>query len=80
MAVTVAMRALAIGISCVNLQHRNNVRVEGAGSATLIFSHGFGCDQTMWGYLYRHFVTQFRVVMYDLVGSGRSDLTAYDAD
>lgn len=63
----------------MNLRHRNNLRVEGSGPATLIFSHGFGCDQTMWAYLYPHFSSRFRVVMYDLVGAGRSDLGAYDA-
>jgi len=62
----------------MGLEHRNNVKVEGSGPATLIFSHGFGCDQTMWGYLYRHFTSRFRVVMYDLVGAGQSDLSAYD--
>lgn len=31
----------------MDLEHRNNVKVMGSGPATLIFSHGFGCDQTM---------------------------------
>jgi len=62
----------------MSLRHRNNVKVEGNGPATLILSHGFGCDQTMWSYLYRHFTDRFRVVMYDLVGAGQSDLDAYD--
>lgn len=60
------------------LQLRNNVNVMGNGSATLIFSHGFGCDQTMWRYLTGLFVNHFRVVVYDLVGAGRSDIGAYD--
>lgn len=63
----------------MSLRQRNNVKVEGNGPATLILSHGFGCDQTMWNYLYRHFTDRFRVVMYDLVGAGQSDLDAYDA-
>ena len=62
------------------LQHRNNVKVLGEGPATLIFSHGFGCDQTMWRYLMDHFTGRFRVVLYDLVGAGQSDLSAYDPD
>ena len=62
----------------MDVQHRNNVRQLGDGPATLIFSHGFGCDQTMWNYLYPHFSERFRVVLYDLVGAGRSDLGAYD--
>lgn len=64
----------------MDLQHRNNIRVEGDGPSTLVFSHGFGCDQTMWNYLYRHFTARFRVVMYDLVGAGQSDLGAYDRE
>jgi sigma-B regulation protein RsbQ len=62
----------------MGLKHRNNVNVMGDGPATLIFSHGFGCDQTMWRYLTGLFVNHFRVVVYDLVGAGRSDIGAYD--
>lgn len=62
----------------MDLQRRNNVSVMGNGPATLIFSHGFGCDQTMWGYLFPDFIDRFRVVLYDLVGAGQSDLDAYD--
>jgi len=64
----------------LDLQQRNNVNVLGQGPSTLIFSHGFGCDQSMWGYLYGHFTSRFRVVIYDLVGAGKSDLGAYDRD
>ncbi|WP_159812322.1 alpha/beta fold hydrolase [Pseudomonas sp. 18058] len=62
----------------MSVLHRNNVNVVGDGSATLIFSHGFGCDQTMWCYLVEHFTSRFRVVLYDLVGAGQSDLEAYE--
>jgi sigma-B regulation protein RsbQ len=64
----------------MDLQQRNNVRVLGNGPSTLVFSHGFGCDQTMWGYLAPHFTDRFRIVLYDLVGAGQSDLAAYDKD
>ncbi|MDD1963833.1 alpha/beta hydrolase [Pseudomonas putida] len=64
----------------MSVELRNNVTVVGDGPATLIFSHGFGCDQTMWSYLYQHFTSRFRVVMYDLVGAGQSDLTAYSRE
>ena len=62
----------------MSLQVRNNVHVSGQGGATMLFSHGFGCDQTMWRYLAPAFEDRFRVITYDLVGSGRSDLAAYD--
>lgn len=64
----------------MNLQQRNNVKILGDGRATLIFSHGFGCDQTMWRYLTDHFTGQFRVVLYDLVGAGLSDQKAYQPE
>ena len=57
---------------------RNNVRVAGSGDATMVFAHGFGCDQTMWRFLTPAFGERFRTVSFDLVGSGGSDLDAYD--
>ncbi|MDO9345807.1 MAG: alpha/beta hydrolase [Pseudomonas sp.] len=62
----------------MDLLHRNNVSVLGNGTSTLVFSHGFGCNQAMWNYLAPHFLERFRVVMYDLVGAGLSDLGAFD--
>jgi sigma-B regulation protein RsbQ len=62
----------------MSVQYRNNVHLSGFGPATMIFSHGFGCDQTMWRFLAPVFEERFRVIRYDLVGSGGSDLTAYD--
>lgn len=56
---------------------RNNVRISGDGSATMVFAHGFGCDQTMWRYLIPTYQERFRTICFDLVGSGGSDLTAY---
>ncbi|EUB87749.1 alpha/beta fold hydrolase [Pseudomonas sp. GM30] len=63
----------------MSVRSRNNVSVVGDGITTLIFSHGFGCDQTMWSYLVDHFTSRFKVVLYDLVGAGQSDLSEYDA-
>ena len=62
----------------MSLQQRNNVHVQGAGSSTMIFSHGFGCDQNMWRFMAPIFAQRYRVVTFDLVGSGNSDLSAYD--
>lgn len=44
----------------------------------MVFGHGFGCDQTMWRCIVPAFVERFRIVTYDLVGMGASDLSAYD--
>ncbi|MGH8853276.1 MAG: alpha/beta fold hydrolase [Telluria sp.] len=61
------------------VQVRNNVHVSGTdGGATMVFSHGFGCDQAMWRFMAPAFEDRFRVITYDLVGSGRSQLSAYD--
>jgi sigma-B regulation protein RsbQ len=62
----------------MDLQRRNNVKVAGSGPATLVFSHGFGCDQNMWRFLQPAYANRYRTVLYDLVGSGGSDLSAYD--
>ncbi|MBM7648192.1 sigma-B regulation protein RsbQ [Bacillus ectoiniformans] len=59
---------------------RNNVRVIGEGERTIIFAHGFGCDQNMWRFIVPHFVEEFRVVLFDHVGSGKSDLSAYNQE
>jgi len=57
---------------------RNNVHVAGSGETTLVFVHGFGCDQNMWRLLAPSFSSRFTTVMLDLVGSGQSDMSAYD--
>ncbi|QWT21265.1 alpha/beta hydrolase [Bacillus sp. NP157] len=64
----------------MRVQERNNVRQFGDGPATLVFAHGFGCDQNMWRLVASAFSDRFRVVLFDLVGSGGSDLSAYDRD
>jgi sigma-B regulation protein RsbQ len=58
---------------------RNCVRVSGAdGGRPIVFVHGFGCDQEMWRFVVPDFEVDHRVVLFDHVGSGRSDLSAYD--
>jgi sigma-B regulation protein RsbQ len=64
----------------MSVRRRHNVNVSGTGPATMVFAHGFGCDQTMWRYLAPAFAKRYRTVLYDLVGSGGSDLAAYDRD
>lgn len=62
----------------MSIQRRHNVHVHGSGPATLFFAHGFGCDQNMWRLLAPTYAERYRVVLFDLVGSGQSDLAAYD--
>ena len=59
---------------------RNNVRVTGRGKHTLMLAHGFGCDQNMWRFVAPAFEERFRVVLFDYVGSGKSDASAYRED
>src|SRR3982750_4531004 len=57
---------------------RNNVHVTGTGQPPLLFAHGFGCDQNMWRFVTPAFGGSHRVVLFDHVGAGGSDLSAYD--
>lgn len=58
---------------------RNNVHVLGDGGPVLLYAHGFGCDQTMWNRVIPAFVGTHRQVLFDYVGSGKSDFAAFDA-
>ena len=62
----------------MSISHRNNVKIAGEGPETIVFAHGFGCDQSMWRYVAPEFEGQFRTVLFDTVGAGASDLSAYD--
>jgi sigma-B regulation protein RsbQ len=57
---------------------RNNVHVRGSGDRAMIFAHGFGCDQNMWRFVAPAFEKDFRTILFDHVGAGGSDLSAYD--
>jgi sigma-B regulation protein RsbQ len=57
---------------------RNNVRTFGRGTQPMLFAHGFGCDQNMWRFVTPAFEDDYRIVLFDYVGSGKSDLGAYD--
>lgn len=58
---------------------RNNVNVFGKGKQTMLFAHGFGCDQNMWRFITPAFEEDYRIVIFDYVGSGKSNLQAYSA-
>lgn len=60
---------------------RNNVTITGPeGGQPMIFAHGFGCDQNMWRHVAPAFADDFRVILFDHVGAGGSDSSAYDPD
>jgi sigma-B regulation protein RsbQ len=58
---------------------RNDVRVSGVPDGRpMVFAHGYGCDQNMWRFVVPDFEVDHRVVTFDHVGFGHSDLSAYD--
>jgi sigma-B regulation protein RsbQ len=59
---------------------RHNVHMSGVGERVMMFAHGFGCDQNMWRYLTPAFEDDYRIILFDYVGSGKSDLGAYSAE
>jgi sigma-B regulation protein RsbQ len=60
---------------------RNCVQVTGVPSGRpMVFAHGFGCDQAMWRFVAPDFEVDHRVVVFDHVGAGKSDLSAYDRE
>ncbi|MFT3923246.1 MAG: alpha/beta hydrolase [Myxococcales bacterium] len=62
----------------VSAQRRNHVQVLGVGKQPMVFAHGYGCDQNMWRLLLPEFADRYRMILFDLVGCGKSDLSAYD--
>lgn len=65
--------------AAINVLRRNNVHVTGnPDGRVMVFAHGFGCSQEVWHNVARRFESQFRVVLFDHVGAGGSDLSAYD--
>jgi pimeloyl-ACP methyl ester carboxylesterase len=57
---------------------RHNVRVIGHGKPPLLLCNGFGCNQGIWHYLTTALAVQHQVILFDYVGSGESDLAAYN--
>lgn len=55
-----------------------HIKVLGDSSQTLMFTHGYGCDQNMWRFIYPHYQTKYKIVLFDLLGSGNSNLAEYD--
>lgn len=61
----------------MNILRRNNVVIRGNGYTPMIFAHGFGCDQNMWRYVAPAFEESHKIILFDHVGAGLSDLSAY---
>ncbi|WP_440106147.1 alpha/beta fold hydrolase [Acidovorax sp. BL-A-41-H1] len=61
-----------------NIIQRNNVTVQGSDGPVLLYAHGFGCNQNMWDRVTPAFAATHRQVLFDYVGSGQSELSAFD--
>lgn len=59
---------------------RNNVSVIGEGEIPIMFAHGFGCDQNMWRFITPAFKDKYQIILFDYVGSGNSDISAYKSE
>ncbi len=57
---------------------RNNVTCLGERGPVMLYAHGFGCNQKMWDRVTPAFESTHRQILFDYVGSGRSDLRAFD--
>ncbi|MFE9567316.1 alpha/beta fold hydrolase [Streptomyces sp. NPDC006692] len=65
----------------MDIARRNNVTVTGnPRGRTVVLAHGFGCDQNMWRLTVPALVEHYRVVLFDYVGSGRSDPSAFSEE
>jgi sigma-B regulation protein RsbQ len=63
----------------VNIRTRNHVNIIGQGEQVVMLAHGFGCDQKMWQHILSNFLEDYRIILFDYVGSGQSDLNAYSS-
>jgi len=61
----------------MSIHLRNNINIVGSGQKTMVLAHGYGCDQHMWRFIVAAFQDEFRIVLFDHVGAGKSDLTLY---
>jgi sigma-B regulation protein RsbQ len=67
-------------VRSVGAVRRNNVQVSGnPAGRPIVFAHGFGCSLEMWRYVVPYFSDDYKIILFDHVGAGASDLSAYDA-
>ncbi|MEU7381982.1 MULTISPECIES: alpha/beta hydrolase [unclassified Streptomyces] len=65
----------------MDIGRRNNVTVTGNPQGrTVVLAHGFGCDQNMWRLTVPALVENYRIVLFDYVGSGGSDPSTFSED
>jgi sigma-B regulation protein RsbQ len=55
-----------------------NINISGKGAQTMMFAHGLGCDQQMWRYITPAFNNDYKIITFDYIGCGKSDLSYYN--
>lgn len=63
----------------MNISERNNIKIIGNGTQTLMFAHGFGCDQNTWKLVTPAFSEHYKIILFDYIGAGQADIRAYDS-
>jgi sigma-B regulation protein RsbQ len=64
----------------MSIYQRHNINILGTGAKMLVFAHGFGCDQNMWRFVVPEFERDYRIVLFDHIGAGRSDISQYSRE
>jgi sigma-B regulation protein RsbQ len=61
---------------------KNNVVMKGNlyAAQTIIFSNGFGTEQAIWEKVMEPFLADYRIILYDLAGSGKADMSTFSAN
>jgi len=57
-----------------------NINILGNGKQPMLFAHGYGCDQNMFRFLYPYFENKYKIVLFDYIGAGNSDVSAYSQE
>jgi sigma-B regulation protein RsbQ len=60
--------------------NRYNINMIGNSNRTVVMAHGFGCDQNMWRFLTNTLQKDYRVILFDYTGSGKSDASQYNIE
>ncbi|GER55081.1 karrikin insensitive 2 divergent 13 [Striga asiatica] len=56
----------------------HNVTILGSGETTVVLSHGYGTDQSVWKHLVPHLIDDYRVLLYDNMGAGTTNPDYFD--
>jgi sigma-B regulation protein RsbQ len=64
----------------MSIFQRHNIHIVGTGNKTMLLAHGYGCDQIMWRFLVPAFQNDYRIVLFDHLGAGKSDLSHYSRE